>query len=645
MSKIIGIDLGTTNSCVAVMEGGKAVVIPNAEGNRTTPSIVAQKDDQTLVGIPAKRQAITNSKNTIFSAKRFIGRQFKEVKKEMAEMPFDFVEGKNGAVMIKFNDKEVRPAEISAKVLAKLKADAEAFLGEKVTKAVITVPAYFNDDQRKATKDAGQIAGLEVERIINEPTAAALSYGIDKKGGKEERIVVYDLGGGTFDVSILEIHDGTFEVLATNGDTHLGGDDFDSAIIQYLLDEFKNDTGVDLSKDSMAMQRVKEEAEKAKKELSSTTETEINLMYITVGEGGPLHLNKKITRAKLEQLVDDLVKKSIKPCEKALKDSGLKKSEIDEVILVGGMTRMPAVKKAVEKFFGKKPNEGQNPDEVVALGAAIQGGVLQGDVQDVLLLDVTPLTLGIETAGGIRTPMIDRNTTIPASKSQIYSTAADNQPSVEIHVLQGEREMAADNKSLGRFILGDIAPAPRGVPQIEVTFDIDANGILSVKAKDKATGKEQSITIQGSSGLSDDEIEKMKKEGEENAEKDKEAKEKIEARNHLDSTIYQSEKTIKEATDLKKDELKEVIKTVEDALPDAKKVLENGEASAEELKKAGEELSTKLMTLGQKMHEAGADAHAADGEKKADETGEPEIVDADFEEKGEDKKDDKEGKK
>ena len=536
MTKIIGIDLGTTNSCVAVMEGGKAVVIPNAEGNRTTPSIVASKDGQTLVGVTAKRQAITNAKNTIFSAKRFIGRNFNEVKTEMDEMPFEFSKGKNNAVMINYEGKDVRPAEISAKVLAKLKADAEAYLGGPVTKAVITVPAYFNDDQRKATKDAGKIAGLEVERIINEPTAAALAYGIDKKG-KDEKIVVYDLGGGTFDVSILEISDGTFEVLATNGDTHLGGDDFDSALIQYILKEFKDANGVDLAKDPVAMQRVKAKAEEVKKELSSASESEVNEMYITMSDAGPLHLGVKITRSKFESLVEDHIQRSIEPCKKALKDSGLKLSEIDEVILVGGMTRMPAVKKAVEKFFGKKPNESQNPDEVVALGAAIHGGVLQGDVQDVLLLDVTPLTLGIETAGGVRTAMIDRNTTIPASKSQVYSTAADNQPSVEIHVLQGEREMAGDNKSLGKFVLSDIPPAPRGVPQIEVTFDIDANGMLSVKAKDNSTGKEQSIKIEGSSGMSDDEIEKMQKDGEANAEKDKERKELAEAKNHLDSMV------------------------------------------------------------------------------------------------------------
>ncbi len=643
MTKIIGIDLGTTNSCVSVMEGGKPTIVPNAEGNRTTPSVVAKKDDQMLVGVPAKRQAVANPKNTIFSAKRFIGRNFDEVAEEMNEMPFEFEKLKNGGVGIIFDGKGVRPAEISAKLLAKLKSDAEAFLGGEVKKAVITVPAYFNDEQRKATKDAGKIAGLEVERIINEPTAAALAYGIDKKG-KEEKVAVYDLGGGTFDISILEIADGTFEVLSTNGDTHLGGDNFDSAIIQYLLDEFKKDNGVDLSKDPIAMQRVKEEAEKAKKELSSASETEINLMYITVGESGPLHLNQKITKAKFEQLVEGLIKRSIEPCKKALADAKLKTSDIDEVILVGGMTRMPAVKKAVEDFFGKKPNESQNPDEVVAIGAAIQGGVLQGDVQDVLLLDVTPLTLGIETAGAIRTPMIERNTTIPTSKSQVFSTYSDSQPSVEIHVLQGEREMAADNKSLGKFILDGIPPAPRGVPQIEVTFDIDANGILSVKAMDKSTNKEQSIRIEGSSGMSDEEIEKMQKEAEEHAEDDKKRKESVESKNHLDSTIYQAEKTIKEAKDLKKDELNEVIEAVEKAVPDAKKALEDEKAEVEDLKKAAEELTEKLMALGQKMHEAGHDPQAAEGEKKAEESGEEEIKEAEFEEKEGEGKEDEEKK-
>ncbi|MCK5460496.1 molecular chaperone DnaK [Candidatus Gracilibacteria bacterium] len=631
MSKIIGIDLGTTNSCVAVMEGGVPTIIQNAEGNRTTPSIVAEKEGQTLVGVPAKRQAITNPKDTIFSSKRFIGRQFSEVETERKEMPYEFTKGKNGAVMIKFEGKDVRPAEISAKILAKLKADAEAFLGTSVQKAVITVPAYFNDDQRKATRDAGKIAGLEVERIINEPTAAALAYGIDKKG-KDEKIVVYDLGGGTFDVSILEISDGTFEVLATNGDTHLGGDNFDSAIIQYILEEFKKVNGVDLTKDPIAMQRIKGRAEEVKKELSSTNESEINEMYITVGESGPMHLNVKINRAKLEQLTEDSVKRSIEPCKKALKDSGISKDDIDEILLVGGMTRMPAVKKAVEDFFGKKVNESQNPDEVVALGAAIQGGVLQGDVQDVLLLDVTPLTLGIETAGGVRTPMIERNTTIPASKSQVFSTYADNQPSVEIHVLQGEREMAADNKALGKFILSGIASAPRGVPQIEVAFDIDVNGILSVKAKDNSTGKEQSIKIEGSSGMSDEEIEKMRKEAEENSEEDKKRKEMVEARNHLDSLIYQAEKTVKEAKDLKKDELNEGIEAVEVLIPESKKTLQDEKAEAETFKKSADDLAEKLMELGRKMHEAGKDPEASAGEKKADEKEEPEIVDADFKE-------------
>ncbi len=638
MSKIIGIDLGTTNSCVAVMEGGKAVIIPNAEGNRTTPSVVAKKNEQILVGIPAKRQSIVNPTQTIFSAKRFIGRKFNEVKEEMEEMPFEFSKGQNNAVMIKFEGKDVRPAEIAAKVLGKLKSDAETFLGSPVTKAVITVPAYFDDEQRKATKDAGKIAGLEVERIINEPTAAALAYGIDHKG-KEEKVAVFDLGGGTFDISILEISDGTFEVLATNGDTHLGGDNFDSAIIKWLVDDFKKDTGVELWKDPIAMQRVKEEAEKAKKELSSTAEVDISLMYVTVGPDGPLHLQKKLSRSKLEQLVGDLIQKALKPCEKVLKDAKVKTSDIDEILLVGGMTRMPAVKEAVEKFFGKKLNESQNPDEVVALGAAIQGGVLQGDVKDVLLLDVTPLTLGIETAGGIRTPMIERNTTIPTSKSNVFSTYSDSQPSVQIHVLQGEREMAVDNKSLGQFILDSIPPAPRGVPQIEVSFDLDANGILSVKAKDKSTNKEQSIRIEGSGGMSDDEIENMKKEAEVNAEKDKERKESVESHNHLDSLIYQAEKTIKEAQDLKKDELAEEIKTVEEAIPEVKKVLENSDAKKEDLEKAGEEFSEKLMALGKKMHESGHDPEAAKGEENADKTGEEEIKDTEFEEKEEKKED------
>jgi len=624
MSKIIGIDLGTTNCAVAVMEGGKPVIIANAEGQRTTPSIVASRDGKDIVGVSAKRQALTNPKNTIFSAKRFIGRKYSEVTEEMAEMPYSCVKGGNGEVKITYNEKDILPQEISAKVLQKLKADAEAYLGAPVTKAVITVPAYFNDEQRKATKDAGKIAGLKVERIINEPTAAALAYGIDKKG-KEEKIAVYDLGGGTFDISILEIADGTFEVLSTNGDTHLGGDNFDSAIIQWILSEVKSQSGIDVSGDAMAMQRVKEEAERAKKELSTVTETDINLMYLTVQDGNPVHLNTKLTRSDMEKLIMPLIERSLEPVKKALKDAGLEAKDIDEVLLVGGMTRMPAVKNAVEKFFGKKPHEGQNPDEVVATGAAIQGGVLQGDVTDVLLLDVTPLTLGIETAGGIRTPMIERNTTIPTSKSQVYSTYADSQTSVQIHVLQGEREMAADNKSLGMFVLDGIPPAPRGVPQIEVTFDIDANGIISVKAKDKSTGKEQDIRIEGGGGMSNEEIEKLRKEAEENAEADKERKAKAEAKNHLDSLVYQAEKTVKEAQELKNDTLTEVITAVESEVPEAKKVLENNDASAEEMTNTEEKLSEKLMALGQKMHEVGHDPTAAAGEKAAEESGEKEV--------------------
>ncbi len=637
MSKIIGIDLGTTNSCVAVIEGGKAIVIPNAEGGRTTPSIVAQKDNQTLVGTPAKRQALTNPKNTIFSAKRFIGRKSSEVANEMKKMPFEFGKGKSDSVEIKFGGKFVKPAVISSKVLAKLKADAEAFIGSPVTKAVITVPAYFNDDQRKATRDAGKIAGLEVERIINEPTAAALAYGVDKKG-KEEKIVVYDLGGGTFDVSVLEISDGTFEVLATNGDTHLGGDDFDNAIIDYLVDKFDLDNGVDLKKDPMAMQRVKEEAEKAKKELSSTQEFEVNLMYLTVKDGAPLHLHEKITRAKYEQLIEKLIERSLEPCKKVLADAKLSKSDINEILLVGGMTRTPLVQKKVEEFFGKKVNTSQNPDEVVALGAAIQGGVLQGEVHDILLLDVTPLTLGIETAGGIRTPLIERNTTIPTKKSQIFSTYADNQTQVQLHVLQGEREMAVDNKSLGQFILDGIAAAPRGVPQIEVEFDIDANGILQVSATDKGSGKKQNIRIEGSSGISDDDIAKMQRDAEENAEADKKRKEEVEARNHLDSLVYQSEKTITEAKELKKSELDDVIKTLEESLKAPRELLKKEDATAEELKTASEELQKILMELGKKMHELGTDPQAAEGEKKAENTGEEEIKEAEFEEINADEK-------
>ncbi|MFB0965370.1 MAG: molecular chaperone DnaK, partial [Patescibacteria group bacterium] len=526
MSKIIGIDLGTTNSCVAFMEGGQAKVIPNAEGGRTTPSVVANKGGDTLVGMPAKRQAVMNPAQTIASAKRFIGRKFSEVGAELKTVPFKVTEGPDGGCLIDFNGKGVRPEEISAKVLEKLKEDAERFLGEKVTEAVITVPAYFNDSQRQATINAGKIAGLDVKRIINEPTAAALAYGTEKK--KDEKVAVYDFGGGTFDISILEIgSEGTFEVLATNGDTHLGGDDFDQKIFEWIVSEFKKDQGVDLTKDPMAVQRVKDEAEKAKKELSTLSETDINLPYITVDASGPKNLFMKLTRAKFEELVYDLVLRSVEPCRKALADAGLQASQIDEVILVGGSTRVPAVMKKVEEIFGKKPNASVNPDEAVAVGAAIQAGIIRGDVTDVLLLDVTPLSLGIETLGGVMTRMIERNTTIPSSKSQVYSTAADNQDSVEIHVLQGEREMAGDNKSLGRFVLSGIAPAPRGMPQIEVTFDIDASGVLHVTAKDKGTGKEQKVSIQGSTGMDDKEVEKLVKEAEANREADKKKKESI----------------------------------------------------------------------------------------------------------------------
>jgi len=613
--KILGIDLGTTNSCMAVVEGGKPTVIENSEGNRTTPSMVAvTSGGERLVGQLAKRQAVTNPENTLFSIKRLIGRKYSdpEVQRDKKVMPFEIKEESVG-VKIKMGDKHYSPQEISAMVLQKLKADAEEHLGEKITDAVITVPAYFDDSQRQATKDAGKIAGFNVRRIINEPTAAALAYGFDKK--KDQQIAVYDLGGGTFDISILDIGQDTVEVLSTNGDTHLGGDDFDQIIIEWILQEFKKDQGIDLSNDKMAMQRLKEGAEKAKIELSTAQETEINQPFITTDASGPKHLTLKLTRAKLEELIGDLVQKTIGPCKKALQDAELTTKDIEEVVLVGGMTRMPLVQKTVEDFFGRKTNKSINPDEVVAVGAAIQGGVLQGDVKDVLLLDVTPLTLGLETLGGIRTSLIERNTTIPTSKTQIFSTAADSQPSVEINVLQGEREMAADNKSLGRFILDGIPPAPRGIPQIEVTFDIDANGILNVKAKDKATGKEQSIRIESSSGLSKEEIEKMQKEAEAHAEEDKKKKEKIEMKNQADSLVYQTEKTLKEAKDKLSENDK---KDIEDKLEALKKVKDGDDIEA--IKKGIEELSQSAQKIGQAMYQAAQQASAQQQGSTASET-------------------------
>lgn len=606
MAKILGIDLGTTNSAMAIVEGGSPTILENKEGARTTPSMVAMnKTGERLVGLLAKRQSVTNPENTLFSVKRLIGRHFgdDEVKRDMKTLPYKVIQAGEG-VKIVMGGKEYSPQEISAMILGKLKADAEEKLGEKITDAVITVPAYFDDSQRKATKEAGEIAGFNVRRIINEPTAAALAYGFNKK--KDEKIAVYDLGGGTFDISILEVAEDTVEVKSTNGDTHLGGDDFDQRIIHWILDEFKKQEGIDLSKDPLALQRIKEAAEKAKIELSTANDTEINQPFITADANGPKHLVMKMTRAKLEELVGDLVTASFEPVKKALADAKLSVKDISEVVLVGGMTRMPLVLSSVEKFFGKKPNISVNPDEVVAAGAAIQGGVLEGSVKDVLLLDVTPLTFGIETMGGVRTPLIDRNTTVPVSRSQTFSTAADNQPSVEIHVLQGEREMAGDNKSLGRFILDGIPPSPRGVPQIEVTFDIDASGILSVTAKDKATGKSQSIRIESSTGLSKDEIERMKKDAEMHAEEDKKKKELIEARNMADSLSYTTEKSMKDAGDkLTSDEKK----PVEEAITELNKV-KNGD-DLEAIKKATENLSTAAQKIGEKLYKAAADSAQA----------------------------------
>jgi molecular chaperone DnaK len=639
--KIIGIDLGTTNSAVAVMEGGSPKIIPTAEGRNTYPSIVSYKGDEVTVGDAAKRQMVLNPKATVNSVKRFMGRKLndKAVKAAIKHVSYEVAEGKDGMAVVKVNDKQMTPQEVSAKILAKAKADAESYLGSSVTRAVITVPAYFDDSQRQATKQAGEVAGLTVERIVNEPTAAALAYGLDKKGNA--KIAVYDLGGGTFDISILEIGDGVFEVKSTNGDTFLGGDDFDNAIIEWIIAEFKKDSGKDLSKDPQALQRVKDSAEKAKIELSSAQQTEINQPFITQGDDGqPLHLTMSLTRAKYEELVDELVQKSFKPVEKALKDAKMSAKDIDEVVLVGGMTRMPKIQEEVEKFFGKKPHKGVNPDEVVAVGAAIQAGVIGGDVNDVVLLDVTPLTLGLETLGGVRTPLIERNTTIPTSKSQVFSTAADNQTQVEINVLQGEREMAADNKSLGRFILDGIPPAKRGTPQVEVTFDIDSNGILNVTAKDKNTNKEQKITIQNSTNLSEEEVEKMKADAEKHAEDDKKKKELVEARNQANSVAFEIEKQLSEYGDKLSDEDK---KAIEENVAKLKELAAQDSATAEELKKATDETLNSAQKIAAAMQQAQAAGGAAGdaGAGKAD--GEAKEAKSSKSDKDGDKKDAEEG--